>query len=125
MRILLADDDRLLREYIENAVPESFGGQLDMAATAAEAIGMIRQNQYDKAVIDLYFDGEELSGFDILKEAVEREIQERIVFTSVSNQMDLLKAGATAAFRKPLSVKKIAQFLLTSDYDLLREGELF
>jgi len=125
-KILLADDDKIIIDFIKNSVPKDFPGQIDLAETALEAIDLINKNRYDKAIIDLHFEGEDLTGFDILKVAEKKRIQERIIFTSISNQMeDLIGAGATAAFRKPLSALKIAKFLLTNDYDLLREGEIF
>jgi len=124
-KILLADDDKSLLEYILNFISKDDRDNVDLAETAEKAIEMIRKNKYDKAVIDLNFIGEDLTGFDILEEAKIKCIPERIVFTSVSNQMNLFDSGATAAFRKPLSSKKIANFLITDDYDLLKEDEIF
>lgn len=126
-KILFADDDDLLREYVANFLDKNNNNEniVDMASTASQAIEMIKKNSYDKAVIDLRFNNESIDGFKILKVAKEKGIKERIVFTSVSHQMDLVEAGATAGFRKPLSMKKIAKFLLTNDYELLKEGEIF
>jgi len=125
MRILFADDDAILRDYIRSAISEDCIHKVDVASTVDESIKLIEKNKYDKIVVDLRFENEKLNGFDIVQKALEQEVKERIIFTSVSNQMDVLGKGATAAFRKPLSIKKIAQFLLTSDYEILKEGEVF
>lgn len=124
-KILLADDDRILRDYVANGIPDGVEDEVDIAKTALEAIEMIRNNDYDRAIIDLRFEDESLDGFDILRIAEEEGVPERIIFTSVSSQMNLSKVGATAAFRKPLSIKKILKFVLTDDYEILREGEFF
>lgn len=126
MRILVADDDGILRDYIASAIPTDFKDNIDIVGSVDEAIEKIKKNIYDKAIIDLRFDNDsDKDGFDILRCAKEYNVKERIIFTSVSNQMDLLRVGATAAFRKPLSIKKIVQFILTNDYEILKEGELF
>lgn len=126
-KILFADDDDLLREYVAGFLEKNVNNEniVDMAPTAAKAIDMIKKNDYDKVVIDLRFNNESIDGFNILEVAKQKGINERIIFTSVSHQMDLVSAGATAGFRKPLSVKKIAKFLLTNDYELLKDGEIF
>jgi len=125
MLILFADDDKVLRDYIESSIPSDFNDILDIVGTAKEVIELIKNNNYDKAVIDLMFEGEPMNGFDIIKCAEENGVQERIIFTSVSNQIDVKSIGATAAFRKPLSMNNIAKFLFTNDYDLLKDGDFF
>jgi len=124
-KILFADDDKNLREYVSTYIPEDKKSFIDIADTASAAINMVKNNKYDKVVLDIRFNGETLTGLDVLKEAVEQKVPERIIFTSVSNRMDLYALGATAAFRKPLSIKKIAKFLIEDNYELLEEGSFF
>ncbi len=64
-RILLVDDDQLLREVIGDFL-RSRGHEVDIAATKKEAVDFLRQKRYDLALID--HGGRQRSGIKLMRE---------------------------------------------------------
>lgn len=82
MRVLIADDHAILRAGLKQIISALPGiQQVDEAADGAETLLLMRQNNYDLAILDISMQG--MSGFDVLKQVKQLGIESRILILSI------------------------------------------
>ncbi|MDD3103454.1 MAG: response regulator [Candidatus Cloacimonetes bacterium] len=72
VRILLVDDDRLLREVISEFLVRN-GYQVDMAEDATHALIKFQPGRYELALIDLVLPG--MNGLELMQELLSRDAE--------------------------------------------------
>lgn len=101
-RILVVDDDRVLRERLARAF-EDRGFEVDSAGDADEALAAVEKAEPDRAVVDLRMPGR--SGLELVREMRERLPDANIVvltgYGSIASAVDAMKLGATNYLSKP------------------------
>jgi len=117
LRVLFVDDDDNIREYFED-IAKRLGFNCDIAASGAEALGMIRKNPpYDICFIDWkmpYMDGMELS-LEIRKGGEARSIIVMISAHEVAGIEDVAKSvGVDRFLSKPLFPSAISNIISES-----------
>jgi DNA-binding NtrC family response regulator len=104
IRILVVDDERTLRESC-SSILEAGGFPVTAAAKAEEALQFLRRHKPDIILVDLYMP--DISGMDILREALERNPQCLVIVmtgkASVESSIEALRAGAWNYIPKPFS----------------------
>ena len=110
IRMLVVDDEPDLRElYMLTLVRE--GWQADEAGSVAQALELMKRNDYEVAIVDMRLpDGE---GHDILAWAQAQRRAERIVvataYGSAASAVQALKMGAFDYLTKPVELSQLRQ----------------
>jgi len=98
-RILVVDDEDLVRDYFENALTAG-GYEVDLAATAERAYAMLAEREYALVIADWWLD--DGNGLSIANDAASRGAK-----TFVSSGFSLQLLGENAErhrlIRKPIS----------------------
>jgi PAS domain S-box-containing protein len=108
-RILLADDNADMREYIKRHLEKHW--QVDVASDGAMALVMARQNPPDLVLTDVMMPG--LDGFSLLKELGKSESTSNIPVLMLSARsgeearVEGLQAGATDYLTKPFASREL------------------
>ncbi|HEX4627771.1 MAG TPA: sigma-54 dependent transcriptional regulator [Gemmatimonadales bacterium] len=104
IRILVADDERALRETCASVLGHE-GYQVTTAARGPEALDMVKRRSFDIALIDLYMG--DVPGIELLKAAlVTNRDTLAIVITgrpSIESSLEVLRAGAWDYLPKPFT----------------------
>jgi two-component system response regulator PhoP len=121
MRVLIVEDEPRVAENIADALRESAGVAVDVAANGPDGVEMGRQPNYDLIVLDLMLPG--LDGLGVLK-AVRAKGQAApvLVLTAVGEKtsvVKLLNAGADDYLAKPFDLGE----LLARAKALIRRGK--
>lgn len=107
-RILVVDDDRLLRERLARAFRDR-GHEVEVAADADEAVAIARRASPDRAVVDLRMPGR--SGLDLVRDLLALDPVIRIVvltgYGSIATAIDAIRLGATYYLHKPADADEI------------------
>ncbi|MEA1971881.1 MAG: sigma-54 dependent transcriptional regulator [Candidatus Cloacimonadota bacterium] len=108
-RILVADDEKLIRDFIQSFFDESASFKkckIDFATNGEEAIEFIKKKNYDIVFTDLKMPNK--SGLDVLKFVAEHSPQsDAVLLTAFSSAESASKAMAYGAYEyitKPISV---------------------
>lgn len=113
--ILIVDDDKSWQN-INKIVLGKYGFHIDTASTKDEAIGKIKKNDYEIAVVDLRLEDDDQSNFDgieIIKEMHKKNPTTRILVKSgylspnVENELKVL--SVSDIFDKSTSNKELAK----------------
>jgi DNA-binding NtrC family response regulator len=108
IRVLVADDERNLRELIIRELGRR-GHEVDGAADGASALERIRENSYDVVVLDMRMPQKQ--GIDVLRElAVMPEAPQVIVMTGfqdVVTAVEAMKLGAYDYLTKPTKIEEL------------------
>ena len=100
--LLIADDDRILRERMARAFRDR-GFDVRMAADAPEALTLARADSPELAVIDLKMPG--ASGLQLVKDLKAIDPATKIVvltgYGSIATAIDAIRLGATYFLAKP------------------------
>lgn len=101
MRVVVCDDDAVLRSVVTTLAEQAGHEVLAETDSGADAIAMIERFGAELLVLDLALPG--LSGFDVLVELRRRELDcDVVVFTAFDTETDaVLAAGARAVVVKP------------------------
>jgi two-component system response regulator PilR (NtrC family) len=106
--ILIVDDERSMREFLQILLSES-GFRLRSAASAAEALGLIGEELPDLVISDLRMKGG--SGLDLLRQTKQRHPEvEFIVITAYATDetaIEALRLGAYDYVTKPFQVDEL------------------
>ena len=106
--LLIVDDDTTFASILARAMTRR-GYQVYTANNSVEALALCRENQPNKAVVDLKLDGE--SGLNLLPElkALNPAIEVLILtgYSSISTAVEAIKMGASNYLCKPASVEDI------------------
>lgn len=106
--LLIVDDDATFASILTRAMTRR-GYRVFTANTGKEALALCRENQPDKAVVDLKLDGE--SGLNLLPalKTLNPAIEVLILtgYSSISTAVEAIKMGASNYLCKPASVDDI------------------
>lgn len=107
-RILVIDDEADIREGLQ-ALLESEGYQVDLAANAQEGVGRMLGSAHDLVLLDMMMP--DRSGMDLLEEIRARDTETPVflitAYGSIDVAIDALKRGATDYFSKPWNNEKL------------------
>lgn len=114
VRVLLVDDDRTAmvhaRRILASLRPEA---KVDEAASAVQAVAMLREHAYDLILADYYMAW--MNGIELLEVARDEQPQARRVLVT-GRERDLAEEGSRRAeihgfVQKPVSAEKLATVL--------------
>jgi DNA-binding NtrC family response regulator len=107
-RILVVDDDPLLREFLEETLKRS-GYLVHLAETGEDATEKIKKEDYDLILSDIRLPN--MDGIELLKTAKgflpEAEVVMITAFGTIENAVEAMKLGAFDYMLKPFSVDEI------------------
>jgi two-component system copper resistance phosphate regulon response regulator CusR len=108
LRILYVEDDPTAREYIHKGLAER-GYTVDVAADGKEGLEKALRGPFDLLILDVMLPGS--TGFDILREVREREIDTPVLFLSargeVADRIEGLNLGADDYLVKPFAFAEL------------------
>ncbi len=103
-RILVVDDEPLMREYVEEALQRA-GYQVDTAGNGADGVALFDAHQHDVVVTDLKMTP--MDGIAVLREILAKHPQTRVIvmtaYATIETAISALKGGATDYILKPFS----------------------
>ena len=111
MRILIADDDRALRNLMR-LVAARVGFEVDTAANGVEALEMLHENDYAIAVLDLMMP--HISGYEVLERLGDLKKCPAIVVVTAMNDTHISgldPARVNSILRKPFDIDMLAAIL--------------
>ncbi len=107
--ILIADDDRLLREAFRAAM-EVDGHAVCEAASVEEALRHVAERDFDVVLSDVYMPG---NGLELLRRLRHVSPQSSVVlitgFDRAPDEAEAMRLGAYAYLRKPLSLQQLRE----------------
>ena len=109
-RILVVDDEESIRDLLQDALVE-IGWAVDTAATAAEALQLIKENLYDAAVLD--FALPDINGVMLHRKIREMdpELAQATLFISgvaqSDQRLDYFGADGVGFLSKPFNVQEV------------------
>ena len=109
-RILVVDDEESIRDLLQDALVE-VGWAVDTAATAAEALQLIKENLYDAAVLD--FALPDINGVMLHRKIreIDPELAQCTLFISGVDQpeerLDYFGADGSGFLSKPFNIQDI------------------
>jgi CheY-like chemotaxis protein len=105
LRVLLVEDEMLIADYLALLIEEAGHAVLGPAATAAEALAILRDGPPDVAVLDVKLPGG-MDGIELAAEIRRRHAGLPVVFASGSGdpttRSRIEAAGALAFLQKPV-----------------------
>jgi two-component system, chemotaxis family, chemotaxis protein CheY len=120
LRVLVADDHFLIRQFVRNTLQESKISQVTTAADGGEAIEMIQKARNDGTPYDVIFldwNMPTVSGIEVLnsfRAKPEYSDTAFVMLTAESEQQNIMKAikaGATSYIIKPVSPSDLSKKL--------------
>jgi two-component system response regulator PilR (NtrC family) len=124
--ILVVDDDRSMREFLEILLTKE-QYQVSLAASGEEAFQILDENTFDLVITDIRM--KDINGIDVLKKAKKVSPETMVVmisaFATAETAVEAMKEGAYDYIPKPFKVgefKKIIQDTLTSKRTVPVEG---
>jgi DNA-binding NarL/FixJ family response regulator len=115
-RVVLADDDVLLREGIASLLAQSSFDVVGQAAAAPELIGLVRERRPDLAVVDIRMPpGHATEGLEAAR-AIRAEFPEIAILVlsahvEVEHAMELLESGHSVGYLLKSRVKDVPEFI--------------
>lgn len=102
LNILVVDDDEKIRNVVASRLIKA-GFFAETARDGAAGLAALQQKHFDLMVLDIVMPG--MSGFDVLREIRNKNIQVKVIMLSVLRQEDDLRLakelGASECFAKP------------------------
>ena len=112
-RILVADDEESIRWVLSKSLSKS-GFTVDLASSGTEALALVRQQNYDLAVLDIKMPG--VTGLDLLSRFHEERPHMLVVImtaeSSMSNAVEAMKRGAYDYLTKPFDLDALDAIIL-------------
>jgi DNA-binding NtrC family response regulator len=109
-RVLLVDDERDFVESLAERM-EMRGISVTTATTAAQALELIDQENFDAIVLDLLMP--EMDGIETLKAIKERRPEAQVVLltghATVSKGVEAMKLGAVDVMEKPADIAELTE----------------
>ncbi len=103
-RILVVDDEPLMREYVEEALLRA-GYLVDTAGNGADGVALFEAYQHDVVVTDLKMTP--MDGLGVLKNVLERHPETQVIvmtaYGTIETAVSALKGGATDYILKPFA----------------------
>jgi len=111
LAVIIIDDDDNYRETLSDIL--SFNDwDIDTASDGYKAINMVRQKQYDVALLDVNMPG--IDGVETFKE-LKKIRPDMIVFMMTANNIDplknLLEKGVSTIMQKPFNVEEVVKMI--------------
>ena len=108
IHILAVDDEEAIRTVLKTIL-EGEGYLCDTAASANEAVGRLRENQYDVILTDIMMPG--MSGIELLDLIRKRDDEIAVIMLTALNDIDVsiraLKSGAYDYITKPFRLDDV------------------
>src|SRR5207248_9301896 len=121
-RLLLVDDDPMIRKVLQRSLAASF--QVTALASAEEAIAEVRARPYDVVLSDVHLQG--MSGVEFLRRLREQDLDLPVLLMSGEPQLDAairaVEYGAMRYILKPFNMVELQQVLARA-VSLRRLGE--
>lgn len=109
MRILVADDERVLANTVATALRAAFDAEVDVAFDGITAQELVRKHQYALAVIDFCLPPP--TGLELLASWHGEGLAHPVLMMSgghgASRRKDALAAGATGCLEKPFPLAEL------------------
>src|SRR3954470_8157620 len=109
MRILVAEDDREMAEFIERGLGE-LGHTVTLAATGPDALHLLSTEGFDVAIVDRMMP--EIDGLSVVRRIRAAEIEVPILILTalgrIEDRVDGLDAGADDYLVKPFAFSELA-----------------
>lgn len=103
-RLLVIDDESLMREYVEEALVRA-GYTVDTASNGADGVALFDAHQHDVVVTDLKM--APMDGLQVLHAIQERKTQSRVIvmtaYGTIETAISALKGGAADYILKPFT----------------------
>src|SRR5215210_7448171 len=116
IRVLVVDDDNLLRKLVTDQLSRS-GFDAAPAASAQEAFDALKQNDYDVVLLDIQMPG--LSGLDALREIRKMEDAPEVIMltadTSLPTGLEAMRLGAYDYLTKPSTLDEMEAVIRKAD----------
>ncbi len=121
LKILIADDHFLVRQFVRNTLQEAKISNIQTAADGNEAIEMIQKSQEAKQPFDIVFldwNMPTISGLEVLNYFRTKPAYAETAFVMLTaeseqqNIMKAIKAGATSYIIKPVSPSEMSKKLV-------------
>lgn len=107
-RILVVDDEPGMREFLEIMLQKE-GYDVETASDGSEAVDLIKDNEYDLAIVDIQMPV--LNGIGVLKEIKSFGIETTVImitaFASHETAIEAMKLGAYDYITKPFKIDEI------------------
>jgi len=107
-RVLVADDERLMAEMLEEML-RADGMLVEKAYTGKEALEKFRSLDFDLVLLDLRMP--EMNGLDVLQEMKKEDSTVPVIvitaYGSVDNAVEALKVGAYDFITKPFKLEEL------------------
>lgn len=128
MRILLVEDDPLLREELQRGLTEIGGYTVEVASNGLEAIQKIEADVFDLVLTDIKMPG--MDGFELLRIIKSTRPEAGVIlmtgYGSIETAVDAMKIGADDYITKPINFKALLLHISNAAKAnlLLRENRL-
>jgi len=111
-KVIVADDERSIRDMLSAALTQ-WGYQVFLAGSGAEALGMLKGQLLDAALIDIRMP--EMDGIELLRELKRYDSSMEVVimtgYPTVITAVEALKEGAYDYLTKPLIMDELKHLL--------------
>jgi two-component system chemotaxis response regulator CheY len=120
LKVLIADDHFLIRQFVRRALTDAGMLNVDLANDGSEAMDFINKADDDNSVYDVLFldwNMPVLSGGDVLSNVRNKKNYNNsavVMFTAESEKQNIMKAikmGATSYILKPISPSELSRKL--------------
>jgi len=110
IRVLIADDHKIVRDGLKRILAATTDLHVvDEAASGAEALALVKANDYDVALLDLSMPG--LSGIDLIKRLRIEKPKQKLLVLSMHGEHQYaaraLKAGASGYLTKDSAAEQL------------------
>ena len=107
-RILVVDDESLMREFITESL-QSSGHEVDSAENGTSALELLKNESYDVVLSD--YKMPKVSGIDLLRQVAGKYPDTKVIimtaYGTIENAVEAMKIGAFDYITKPFSVDEI------------------
>src|ERR671938_1851734 len=115
-RVLVVDDDQLLRQLVTDQLSRS-GFESSAAASGEEALAALQASDYDVVLLDIRMTG--MSGLDALRELRQLEDPPEVIMltadTSLGTGLEAMRYGAYDYLTKPATLDEMEALIRKAD----------
>ncbi len=109
MRILVADDDPVIRRLLEKRLSEN-GYDVTVVSDGMEAARLVDRKRFDVVITDLVMPGD-IGGIELLQVVKDRDIATEVIvitaYSSIDTAVDAMKKGAVDYLEKPINFEEL------------------
>lgn len=115
MKVLVVDDDRVLRETFSSLLEEE-GYMVECAPNGAEALALLKKERFDITFLDLKMP--KMNGIELLAKMKEERMDTIPImitgYATVESAVEAMKNGAYDYVQKPFEMKRIRETIRTA-----------